>query len=246
MYDYEDYYKDPSEVDALFEEYSDKLKSMLKNEIVTNAKKYDVNKDEVKTMMMVANGLKEEYEQKLEEFDKEISKRAKELCNVWIEKTFGLNFKINEKVYVVSQDTTKYLTCPMCDTGKIEQTIRGRTFKIECPFCRGCKPHIRTYTYKETKIVTIKLHLRKDATTPMFVPYEDIYGSESDFVYDRQNGNYWVFYDEYGRTLNVDRTVKTKEEAEELIRKLNQQEYDDLKKNYTDLEIQQMLGEKDE
>ena len=35
---------------------------MLKNEIVTNAKKYDVNKDEIKTMMMVANGLKEEYE----------------------------------------------------------------------------------------------------------------------------------------------------------------------------------------
>ena len=46
--DYENYYNEPSEVDELFNEFSEKLKTMLKNEVIENAKKYDVNKDEIK------------------------------------------------------------------------------------------------------------------------------------------------------------------------------------------------------
>ena len=83
--DYENYYNEPSEVDELFNEFSEKLKTMLKNEVVENAKKYDINKDEIKTAMNIANGLKEEYERKLEELDNEISKAAQEQHNKWLE-----------------------------------------------------------------------------------------------------------------------------------------------------------------
>lgn len=242
MYDYEDYYKDPSEVDALFEEYSDKLKSMLKNEIVTNAKKYDVNKDEISTMMSVANGLKEEYEKKLEDFDNEVSKAAQEQHNKWLEKLLHTDIKVGDTVYKVYSNGRTHLTCPYCENGKVKLTLGDKVADVTCPICNGYKPYLLEYEYKKVRVRQLNMTLTWSDKNEKATPYVDRWIGESNYPFDKMECN-WCIKDEDWDTLTSDRTTKTEEQAKLLIDNLNKEQIKKLKEKYGETNVDKMLEE---
>lgn len=242
MYDYEDYYKDPSEIDALFEEYSAKLQSMLKNEIVNNAKKYDVNKDEVKTMMMIANGLKEEYERKLEEFDTEISKAAQEQHNKWLEKLLHTDIKVGDMVYKVYSNGRTYLTCPYCEDGKVKLTLGDKVASVNCPICNNYKPSLPKYEYKKVRVRQLNMTLTCSDKNEKVTPYVDRWIDEPNYPFDKMEC-IWCIKDENWDTLTSDRTAKTEEQAKLLIDNLNKEEIKKLQEKYGEANVVKMLQE---
>lgn len=242
MYDYEDYYKDPSEVDALFEEYSDKLKSMLKNEIVTNAKKYDVDKDEISTMMSVANGLKEEYEEKLEDFDSEVNKAAQEQHNKWLEKLLHTDIKPGDMVYKVYSNGCTHLTCPYCENGKVKLTLGDKVADVTCPICNGFRPSLPKYEYKKVRVRQLNMTLTCSDKNEKATPYVGRWIDELNYPFDKMEC-IWCIKDENWDTLTSDKTAKTEEQAKLLIDNLNKEQIKKLKEKYGETNVDKMLEE---
>lgn len=242
MYDYEDYYKDPSEIDALFGEYSDKLKSMLKNEIVTNAKKYEVNKDEVKTMMMVANGLKEEYEKKLEDFDNEVSKAAQEQHNKWLEKLLHTDIKPGDTVYKVYSNGCTHLTCPYCENGKVKLTLGDKVVDVTCPICNGFRPYLPKYEYRKVRVRQLNMTLNYSDKNEKVTPYVNRWIDEPNYPFDKMEC-IWCIKDDNWDTLTSDKTAKTEEQAKLLIDNLNKEQIKKLKEKYGETNVDKMLEE---
>lgn len=243
MYDYEDYYREPSEIEDLFNEYSVKLQSMLKNEIVTNAKKYDVNKDEVKTMMMVANGLKEEYEKKLEDFDNEISKAAQEQHNKWLEKLLHTDIKVGDTVYKIYSNGYTYLTCPYCENGKVKLTLGDKVVDVTCPICNNYRPSLPKYEYKKVRVRQLSMTLTCSDKDKKVTPYVDNWVDTPNYPFNKMECN-WCIKDENWDTLTSDRTAKTEEQAKELIKVIRQQAIDKLIDKYGEEKVESMLVDK--
>lgn len=242
MYDYEDYYREPSEIEDLFNEYSAKLQSMLKNEIVNNAKKYDVNKDEVKTMMMVANGLKEEYERKLEEFDAEISKAAQEQHNKWLEKLLHTDIKVGDMVYKIYSDGRTYLTCPYCENGKVKLTLGDKVASVNCPICNNYKPSLPKYEYKKVRVRQLSMTLTCSDKNEKVVPYVDNWVDMPNYPFNKMGCN-WCIKDENWDILTSGRTAKTEEQAKLLIDDLTKEEIKKLQEKYGETNVNNMLKE---
>lgn len=240
MYDYEDYYREPSEIEDLFNEYSAKLQSMLKNEIVNNAKKYDVNKDEVKTMMMIANGLKEEYERKLEDFDKEVNKVAQEQHNKWLEKLLHTDIKPGDMVYKVYSNGYTYLTCPYCENGKVKLTLGDKVASVNCPICNNWKPSLPKYEYKKVRVRQLNMTLTCSDKNEKATPYVDRWIDETNYPFDKMECN-WCIKDENWDTLTSDRTAKTEEQAKLLIDNLNKEQIQKLEEKYGKENVKEML-----
>lgn len=242
MYDYKDYYREPSEIEDLFNEYSAKLQSMLKNEIVNNAKKYDVNKDEVKTMMLVANGLKEEYEQKLEEFDNEVSKAVQERHNKWLEKLLHTDIKVGDMVYKIYLNGYTYLTCPYCENGKVKLTLGDKVASVNCPICNNYKPSLPKYEYKKVRVRQLSITLTCSDRDKKVAPYVDNWVDTPNYPFDKMECN-WCIKDENWDTLISSRTAKTEEQAKLLIDNLNEEEIKKLKEKYGETNVNKMLEE---
>jgi len=242
MYDYEDYYREPSEIEDLFNEYSAKLQTMLKNEIVNNAKKYDVNKDEVKTMMMVANGLKEEYEKKLEDFDNEISKAAQEQHNKWLEKLLHTDIKVGDTVYKIYSNGYTYLTCPYCENGKVAVTLGNRIESVDCPICKNYRPSLPKYEYKKVRVRQLSMTLTCSDKNEKATPYVDNWVDTSNYPFNKFQCN-WCIRDENWDTLTSDRTAKTEEQAKLLITHIKEEAISKLEEKYGKDKVQDMLKE---
>ena len=242
MYDYEDYYKDPSEIDALFEEYSAKLQSMLKNEIVNNAKKHDVDKNKVETMMLAAQGLREEYERKLEDFDAEISKAAQERHNKWLEKLLHTDIKVGDMVYKVYSNGRTYLTCPYCEDGKVKLTLGDKVASVNCPICNNYKPSLPKYEYKKVRVRQLNMTLTCSDKNEKVTPYVDRWIDELNYPFDKMECT-WCIKDENWDTLTSDRTAKTEEQAKLLIDNLNKEEIKKLQEKYGEANVVKMLQE---
>lgn len=238
--DYENYYNEPSEVDELFNEFSEKLKTMLKNEVVENAKKYDINKDEIKTAMNIANGLKEEYEQKLEELDNEISKAAQEQHNKWLEKLLHTDIKPGDMVYKVYSNGYTYLTCPYCENGKVKLTLGDKVASVNCPICNDYKPSLPKYEYKKVRVRQLNMTLTCSDKNEKATPYVDRWIDEPNYPFDKMEC-IWCIKDENWDTLTSDRTAKTEEQAKLIIDNLNKEQIQKLEEKYGKENVKEML-----
>lgn len=239
---YENYYNEPSEVDELFNEFSEKLKTMLKNEVVENAKKYDVNKYEIKTAMSIANGLKEEYEKKLEELNNEISKAAQEQHNKWLEKLLHTDIKPGDTVYKVYSNGYTYLTCPYCENGKVKLTLGDKVESVNCPICNNWKPSLPKYEYKKVRVRQLNMTLTCSDKNEKATPYVDRWIDEPNYPFDKMECN-WCIKDENWDTLTSDRTAKTEEQAKLLIDNLNKEGIKKLEEKYGETNVSKMLEE---
>lgn len=238
--DYENYYNEPSEVDELFNEFSEKLQTMLKNEVVNNAKKYDVNKDEVRTMMSVANGLKEEYERKLEEFELELNKKSMEYHNKWLENLLKTNIKVGDVVYKVFQSGCDNLKCPYCQSGQVEVKLKDRVEWVQCPICKGWKPQLYKYDYKKVKVKVLQITLRTDDKNKKVSPYVDTWTDIPDYEFDKVECK-WNIKDDNYDNLTSDMTAKTEEEAKEIIENLKKKNIAELEEKYGKKNVKEML-----
>lgn len=238
--DYENYYNEPSEVDELFNEFSEKLQTMLKNEVVNNAKKYDVNKDEVRTMMSVANGLKEEYERKLEEFEIELNKKSMEYHNKWLANLLKTNIKVGDVVYKVFQSGCDNLKCPYCQGGQVEVKLKDRVEWVQCPICKGWKPQLYKYDYKKVKVQVLQMTLRTDDKNKKVSPYVDTWTDIPDYEFDKVECK-WNIKDDNYDNLTSDRTAKTEEEAKQIIENLKNKNIAELEEKYGKENVKEML-----
>ena len=215
---------------------------MLKNEIVNNAKKYDVNKDEVKTMMMIANGLKEEYERKLEDFDKEINKATQEQHNKWLEKLLHTDIKVGDMVYKVYSNGRTYLTCPYCENGKVKLILEDKVASVNCPICNNCKPSLLKYEYKKVRVRELSMTLICSDRNEKVTPYVNMWADTPNYPFNEMKCN-WCIKDENWDTLTHDRTAKTEEQAKLLIDNLNKEEIKKLQEKYGETNVDKMLKE---
>ena len=238
--DYENYYNEPSEVDDLFNEYSEKLKTMLKNEVIENAKKYDVNKNEVRTMMSIANGLKEEYERKLEELDNQINNKAMEYHNKWLAKLLSSDLKVGDTICSVVLKGYIKLKCPYCNNGKVPITLKDRVVEARCPICDGYAPNFPKYEIKKTKVRQLSINLVSNDKNKKIEPYFDRWSSISNYPFDEENCN-WNIKDEDWDILKSDRVARTEEEAKQIIEKLNNEEISKLELKYGKDNVKDML-----
>lgn len=240
MFDYEEYYNEPSEVEILFNEFSEKLKTMLKNEIVENAKKHNVDKDQVKTMMMIANGLKEEYEKKLENFEVEINKKSMEYHNLWLEKLLKTDIKVGDTVYKVFQSGSTELKCPYCENGQIQIKLKDKFEWVQCPICKGWKPRLPKYDYKKVKVAELQITLITNKKDQKVSPYVDNWSDIPNYAFDKVRCN-WNIKDENWDNLTSDRVGKTEEDAKKIIEKLIKNEKDKLAEKYGKENLDLML-----
>lgn len=238
--DYENYYNEPSEVDELFNEFSEKLKTMLKNEVVENAKKYDINKDEIRTMMSVANGLKEEYERKLEDFDAELNKKSMEYHNKWLEKLLHTDIKVGDMVYKIYSNGYTYLTCPYCENGKVKLTLGDKVASVNCPICNNYKPSLPKYEYKKVRVRQLSMTLTCSDKNKKVTPYVDNWVSTPNYPFNKMECN-WCIKDENWDNLISDSMAKTEEEAKQIIENLKNKNIAELEEKYGKENVKEML-----
>lgn len=211
-----------------------------RKEYTFTGKDGDVNKDEVRTMMSVANGLKEEYERKLEEFELELNKKSMEYHNKWLENLLKTNIKVGDVVYKVFQSGCDNLKCPYCQSGQVEVKLKDRVEWVQCPICKGWKPQLYKYDYKKVKVKVLQITLRTDDKNKKVSPYVDTWTDIPDYEFDKVECK-WNIKDDNYDNLTSDRTAKTEEEAKEIIENLKKKNIAELEEKYGKENVKEML-----
>ena len=168
--DYEEYLREPSEVDGIIEEMKDKLHSLITDEAkgVMNeyrkakeeANKLDLDISRKRGRINNLNRMIEELEEKYEHTDK--YKMPRKYIDSFVRDYTG-NFAPGDKVFVIDR-SNKRVTCDKCGgEKKLQAIVDGEEIEINCIKCKGygaiSEP---TKTIKETKIDSVRLKLSFD------------------------------------------------------------------------------------
>ena len=135
---YDEEYYESSKIEQAYQEFLDKTKECMKDDLAQQAKKVEEDKNRVYNR-------EEELavkERELNERERQIDKKYEEIDNYqdkviadWLSK-FGVDLKVGQKVYTIGWKFTVY-DCPRCNgTGKIKVTTeQGEQIEITCPEC---------------------------------------------------------------------------------------------------------------
>lgn len=139
---YNDYYDDecyePSKIEQAYQEFLDKAKECMKDDLTQQAKKVEEDKNRVYNQ-------EEELavkERELNEREYQINKKYEEIDNYqdkviadWLSK-FGVDLEVGQKVYTIGWKYVVY-DCPKCNgSGKIKATTeQGEQIEVTCPEC---------------------------------------------------------------------------------------------------------------
>lgn len=140
MYDdyYDEEYYEPSKIEQAYQEFLDKAKECMKEDLSQQAKKVEEDKNRV-------SNREEELavkERELNEREYQINKKYEDIDNYqdkviydWLSK-FGVDLTPGQKVYTIGRKYVVY-DCPKCNgTGKIKVTTeQGEQIEITCPEC---------------------------------------------------------------------------------------------------------------
>lgn len=170
--DYEEYLREPSEVDGIIEEMKDKLHSLITDEAKDVMNEYRKAKKEIGELDLDIsrkrgrindlNRMIEELEEKYEYIDK--YKMPRKYIDSFVREYTGY-FAPGDKVFIIDS-TTKRIQCDKCNGEKnIKATIDGEVNTIECIKCKGYGTVGKTVrTIRETTIdrVYLKLGFKED------------------------------------------------------------------------------------
>lgn len=143
--DYDDYYDEeyyePSKIEQAYQEFLDRAKECMKEDLAQKAKQVEEDKNHV-------SNREEELavkERELNEREYQINKKYEEIDSYqdkviadWLSK-YGVDLELGQKVYTIGWKCTVY-DCPKCNgTGKIKATTeQGEQIEVTCPECGKC------------------------------------------------------------------------------------------------------------
>lgn len=140
--EYDDYYDDecyePSEIEQAYQEFLNKAKECMKEDLAQQVKKVEEDENRVfdregklTTKEIELNNREYQINKKYEEIDKYQDK----VIYDWLSK-FGVDLTPGQKVYTIGRKCVEY-DCPKCNgTGKIKATTeQGEQIEVPCPEC---------------------------------------------------------------------------------------------------------------
>ena len=164
--DYEEYLREPSEIDGIIEEMKDKLHSLITDEakgVMNEYKKAKNELDELSRQVgrkrVVLNNIQEELKElegkkiKAEKYD-----MPRKYIDAFVRDITGC-FAPGDKVFVL-QSKVKRTTCNKCNgEKKVKAIIGGEENNIECPKCKGYGEVSESYDIVEEKQIE-NVHLK--------------------------------------------------------------------------------------
>lgn len=140
--EYGDYYDDecyePSKIEQAYQEFLDKTKECMKEDLAQQVKKVEEDKNRVynreEELAVKERELNEREYQINKKYD-EIDKYQDKVIYNWLSK-FGVDLTPGQKVYTIGWKRVVY-DCPKCNgTGKIKATTeQGEQIEVTCPEC---------------------------------------------------------------------------------------------------------------
>lgn len=152
---YDEEYYEPSKIEQAYQEFLDKAKECMKEDLAQQAKQIEEDKNRV-------SNREEELavkERELNEREYQINKKYEEIDSYqdkviadWLSK-YGVDLEVGQKVYTIVSNNESY-ECPRCGgTGKIKVTTeKGEQIEVNCPDCVSNYPKGKLYR----KIYSIK------------------------------------------------------------------------------------------
>lgn len=140
MYDdyYDEEYYESTKIEQAYQEFLDKAKECMKEDLAQQAKKVEEDKNRVSNReeeLAVKERELNEREHQIDKKYEEIDSYQDKVIYDWLSK-FGVDLKPGQKVYTIDKKCVEY-DCPRCNgAGKINVTTeQGEQMKITCPEC---------------------------------------------------------------------------------------------------------------
>ena len=167
---YDEEYYEPSKIEQAYQEFLDKAKECMKDDLAQQVKKVEEDKNRVynrEEELAVKERELNEREYQINKKYEEIDSYQDKVIADWLSK-FGVDLTPGQKVYTIGRKCVEY-DCPRCNgTGKIKATTeQGEQIEVPCPECgkyyrRGKKEKVEyfiqtRYVYE----VSIKISVGK-------------------------------------------------------------------------------------
>lgn len=165
---YDDEYYEPSKIEQAYQEFLEKAKECVKEDLAQQIKKvkedknYVYNKDEELTVK------ERELNQRELEINKKydnLDKYKEDIVLDWLTQN-GLDLTPGQKVYVIDNKYIKH-TCPNCNgSGKISvKDINNKNYEMRCPNCNSGNIEEIRYLVKEMYVCNVSINVEISKTT---------------------------------------------------------------------------------
>lgn len=152
------YFTNPDEVDSIIDEATDRLRSLIKDDVKCVIVAYDKARREKANLECDIARLK--WEKQHIEADVETAKRdaenakANQIPEIYINnfvKKYTGSYAPGDVVYVADH-SYKASKCPTCNgTGEVEVSINGESTIIKCPKCNGYKNESHCHYFRQKR-----------------------------------------------------------------------------------------------
>lgn len=167
---YDSEYYEPSKIEQAYQEFLEKAKECVKEDLAQQAKKVEEDKNRVYNQeeeLAVKERELNERERQIDKKYEEIDSYQDKVIADWLSK-YGVDLTPGQKVYTIGWKDVVY-DCPKCNgTGKIKVTTeQGEQIEITCPECgkyrRSGKKEKREYFIQTRYVykVGIKISIGK-------------------------------------------------------------------------------------
>lgn len=160
-YDYDDYFREPSEFEMQIEEFKDSLRDAVKDEIKEKIESLEKELAELKEFRDERNKFVREYESKIQEMQREVSntkRTAKESEEKWkkarLYQLLGDYLIVGYKVGYQWEYGEK---CDKCDENRKIHFVSPQGKEYE----EDCKCAVRYYRYFPQEAILSKIYVRK-------------------------------------------------------------------------------------
>lgn len=185
---YEQEHYEPSALEQLEIEFSEKAKALLnedfKNYVASIKEREESLELQRSKLSKERLSLNEEHQKLVKEKDN-FETHKNQVISAMLSK-FGLNLVPNQRVYVIERISESHIlpTCPHCQsTGKLNKIIDGIEYVAPCS-CKGRKlSYTYTYAVHAGNVSDVRVSLYWDTRKQTLENYRDSYGWESKETY---------------------------------------------------------------
>lgn len=178
MYDYEDYYSEPSEFEQQIDEFKESLMKVVKEEHQNEINRLRKENEDLQETKKNFNSIKKDYESKIRELENEKQKLESNAKRMRLEELFEGEF--NVILYRPYDKTMYHQKCNKCDDDRKVKfsSPSGKEYKEDC----NCAKGFRKYSPSPYYCSEFRVNRRRDkGELPLLMWYKKYNDYSSDY-----------------------------------------------------------------
>jgi len=198
MYDWDDYYNEPSEFDMMIEEFKDNLKKSVKEDTQKLIEKLRKENEELRDIRDNWNQVKREYEEKQRQLQNEIYNCKQNVARMRLEQLFEA-CGMNVVLYKPSSFIVYGTKCDKCDDDRYihYKSPSGKDNKEECECAKSFLKYKPSPEYLcEFRVNRYGSDSKKYPLMMWFKKYRDYSDDYDGYTYDYSNLCKFIYNDE--------------------------------------------------